>query len=70
MFRYNNNSKGVGRRGQAKKERKKERKREMWYLIGELVYDINNILFAMLCSLYKQEFRRREKKFWGWGEQV
>ena len=30
----------------------------------------NNILFAMLCNLYKQEFRRREKKFWGWREQI
>jgi len=70
VIRYNNNSKGAGRRGQAKKERKKEREREMGRLISELVYDVNNILFAMLCNVYKQEFRRRENKFWAWGEQI
>jgi len=46
------------------------RKKEVRCLIGELVYDVNNILFAMLCSVYEEEFRRREKKFWAWGEQI
>lgn len=33
---------------------KKVRKREMGYLICELVYDVSNCAFAMICSVYKQ----------------
>ena len=34
------------------------------------MYDVNNIPLAMLCSVYKKESRRREKKFCAWGEQI